>query len=288
MLSITWRTSENFFFSSKDLYSLVFRFVNTEMNEVHSSFLSNLEVKLCLSLSTRWLPNARRTTNSGIGILNLELKTHRFGRCSIDWTVCRESLNSFDSPLDDHHLRWHRWIVSDHSFVERNDCSCIGLSCVLCVVLWFTGLRGRPCLWKYVGESEREVRLCVYRHHFAFSLVSSHVSVVWIWRVLVRKVSCQLCVIDPRSMFQSMERTFFFKRYRSSTWHRSEVPSIWPRRLPRAPRLPCKVRSDFSNARRSVFAMIYLLGIENLWSKLSESVRYRCMSISYVRTRSSN
>ena len=83
MLSMTWRTSENFFFSSKDLYSLVFRFVNTEMNEVHSSFLQSGS-QLCLSLSTKWLPNARRTTNSGIGILNLELNSHRFGRCSID------------------------------------------------------------------------------------------------------------------------------------------------------------------------------------------------------------
>ena len=143
------------------------------MNEVHSSFLQSGS-QLCLSLSTRWLPNARRTTNSGIGILNLELNSHRFGRCSIDWTVCRESLNSFDSPLDDHHLRWHRWIVSDHLFVERKYCSCIGLSCVLCVVLWFTGLRARLCLWKYVGESERELRLCVYCHHFAFLSASRH------------------------------------------------------------------------------------------------------------------
>ena len=91
MLSMARRTSQNFFFSSNHLHSLVFRFVNTELNEVHSSFLQSAS-QLCLSLSTRWLPNARRTSNSGVGILNLEFNGHLFGQCWIDWTVCRDSL----------------------------------------------------------------------------------------------------------------------------------------------------------------------------------------------------
>lgn len=178
MLSMARKTRQNFFFSSNHLYSLVFRFVHGEMNAVHSYFLQSAS-QLCLSLSTRWLPDARRTTNSGIGLLTLEFNSHLFARCWIDWTVCRESLPSI----------------------------------LLSMMITFDDIGG-------------------------------------LYPILVRCIS--FCCW---SIFRSIERTFFFKtsvkislprhHHRSSPPQRSQVTSIRPRRSPRVPRLPYRLRSDF-------------------------------------------